>query len=267
MNEGSQLGANRAAVPMHNPGVVLSLDQLETVRAMLRGSRGLFPGSLTSVERQTLADFLRAHPGPKGADEGEIHELQNNAMNRLVMAEPPSAAVGEMLAAIYHDRTQNIVTRDYAIQHLGSLYFQNVNSSAPVLWEAVKEIDSSIAGTALLALNRLSQSPGGPDREKVGACAVAMVLDEQCGGQARLTALQVCAQLGRGEALPVARFLARTSTRLPLRAAAVAALGDLGTAEDRVVLERLAGEAGLGPAAQGAMDRMQRRLGSESKGL
>ena len=51
---------------------------------------------------------------------------QNSFVNRNALCElnPPPAQLGDVLAQIYRDRSQDIVLRDYALQHLAAFYEQ-----------------------------------------------------------------------------------------------------------------------------------------------
>ena len=144
--------------------------------------------------------------------------------------------------------------RDYALQHMTPAYGQVSDQEKAnlrnALWQAVGETDTSIAGTALLALLDISggQSPAaagspsttGIDRAQLGQTALKLATDDNCGQLARITAVQVCGRMQIEQALPVLEQLAQTAPSIPLRIAATAALGDIGGTEAVQLLQRLA---------------------------
>jgi hypothetical protein len=79
---------------------------------------------------------------------------------------------------------------------------------------------------------------------------------------ARITALQVCAQLGVKDVLPLALQFAESAKSIPLRVSAIAAVGQLGGAEVTAYLENLAAgnDARLAVPARAALQRRARQL-------
>jgi HEAT repeat protein len=129
------------------------------------------------------------------------------------------------------------------------------------LLDALRETQTSIAGTGLLALHRLAGAESAIDKPAVQRAALQLAQDEQCGELARITAVQVCGRMGVKEVAPLALQLAQTAASVPLRIAAVATLGDVGGAAARGYLEELArGEdERLRVAAASALQRLNGR--------
>ena len=211
------------------------------------------------------------------ADDDQIEQvLKNDLMNELCALKPPPVQFADTLAQLYHDRSQNEVIRDYAVQHLATFYGEMSTASddlkrtrsfetgeaASVLWDALSETDDSIAGTALLGLSRLGQSHTDIDAKQVAEAALKLAEDNQAGELSRITALQVCAKLNVPAALPLALSAAQPSQTIPLRISAVGALGVLGGAEQVNFLESLiqSGDERLKLPAQHALDRINQRF-------
>jgi HEAT repeat protein len=97
---------------------------------------------------------------------------------------------------------------------------------------------------------------------QLAAAALRLAGDVQASELVRITALQVSAGRGVADALPEALKLAEAAPTVPLQISAVAAVGALGTAEQRPLLETLAAgpEPRLRPAAQSALKRLELRL-------
>jgi hypothetical protein len=186
--------------------------------------------------------------------------LVNEIQDVLQEQKEPPPDFTETLLAVYRDRTQDEVIRDYTVQHLGTWY-ERAPDKRPIrdaLWEATGETQSSVAGTALLALSNISDS----DRDRLAQTALQIAMDEQSGVAARITALQICAQLGVREAAPIARELAQLASPVSLRVSAIATLGALGDGNDSAFLQRLAEGTDLRvqPAARVALKRLPRQL-------
>jgi hypothetical protein len=249
--------------PIYGLGGESIFQRLDAVKALARKLR---PEEITA-----LFAFASARPAP-GADRGPLDSdaaLKNDVLNALRFQPHSPAGLTGLLIGIYRDREQDIVMRDYAVQHLVSLYEQLPGSRIAekkqiqqVLQAALAETDSSIAGTALLGMHNLSTGHPEFDTPELTEAALNLARDDTARELVRITALQVCAGRGIKDALPAALALANAAPTIPVQISAIAALGTLGTAEHRALLEELAEspEARLRPAAQTALNRLQARL-------
>jgi hypothetical protein len=207
--------------------------------------------NLSRSDLQGLYSFLLAKD-PSDADQlGQV--LKNRLMDALCLLEPPPAGLGDTLTALYRDASQNTVLRDYAVQHLAAYYEQLGSSTGmdpqqmqqeqaktqAVLWEALKETDSSIAGTSLLALTRLSSGRAEFDQAQIGAAALRLAAPGAAGELTQISALEVSAQLGVKDAVPILSQVAETGDSIPLRIAAVAGLGELRATDAEPMLEEM----------------------------
>ena len=229
--------------------------------------------------RQQISElyaFLKALPGPQERNLPGLNVLKNDLVSLLQeQFDPPTGLTGTLIE-IYQNPAQDPVARDYALQHLVTWSEQGA-ADAPdakpriysVLRQAAQE-DTSIAGTALLGLHRLSVndsrtlplSAGAVSGEEISQIALRMLLSANPPSAARVTAIQVCAEREVGEALPPIQALAQAENGTAVRISAIAALGWLGGPEQAVLLQRLAAEPNpdLRHAVEGALRRLRTRL-------
>lgn len=225
------------------------------------------PAELTVQEIRALYAYLLA-PATSGTENRQNENwLRNDLMDKLAEAPVLPVGLANMLVTIYRDPAQDIVMRDYAVQHMAPVYARaSAEEKATLqqtLWAAVAETDSSIAGTALLALRELAQDHREIEANKLGEVALKLAGDDRCGELSRITALQVCGRLGLNQAAPLLLQLAQKAESVPLQLAAIAALGDVGNEAARTYLRQLAvqPEPRLRPALETALKKLNGRLG------
>lgn len=197
---------------------------------------------LSDQEIAALYHLLYRKVGEDSLQAAELNALKNEVANALKTQRRSPAVLIRHLTALFDDRTQDPVWRDYCVQHLGTMYRATEGpdrtSLRELLWSAAEEKQRGLAGTALIALlNNLEAAD--IDRQAVADKALAIAGGRQdYSDGARVTALQICAKLGDGRALPLARSLADGAQAVPLRVSAIAAIGTLGDATDRPLLEK-----------------------------
>jgi hypothetical protein len=193
----------------------------------------------------------------KTSDQAELNatewnSVKNEILDKLIAQRSPPSDLGKQIVDMYRDKGNDSVWRDYCVQHM-TLYHRVKwpNGKAPpgdrdagairlALWEAVEETDGTIAGTALLGLERLSQVDDRIDRARVGKKALIYAGSGSCPALTRTTAIQVCATMGLKEILPTARNLAQEAQETSLRLSAIAAIGRLGDSAEIPLLEKIA---------------------------
>jgi hypothetical protein len=221
--------------------------------------------NLSSEERTSLYAFLESVDQPESLSNDELYALKNDLITVLRNQNQKPAGLSDVLVSLYRNPKQDVVIRDYAIQHLSSYYSiaQNKPQIQQAMWDALKENKTSIAGTALLALNRLAPEHPEIDSKLLGSEILRMAQDSKADESPRTSAIALCAQLKLKEALPTALELAQGQHSVPLRAASIASIGDLGNADQIEFLKQVA----VGPdnsvrvAAQAALSRLQKRIG------
>lgn len=190
-------------------------------------------GAIPPKEAGADYSFLLATSLPPAMTLQEWRSEKNSLMDVWVFRSEPPDGLARVLIGIATDPDQDVVVRDYALQHLISIYDSAVPDRASMrdaLYRALEERQTSLPGTALLALTRLARRYPEVDPAKVGESALALAGDENCGVMGRITALQVCAGLDMREAVPVAQGILRNPGNPMLRRSARAALEKLGQA-------------------------------------
>jgi len=189
---------------------------------------------LTSFEIAALAVFVNLPEMEGATDAWGLHALKNDILNVLRAQTPPPPDLTRLLIGLYHNRAQNAVMRDYAIQHLSLWHERDDVVSAEerksirtVLNEAMRE-NNSIAGTALLGLHRLAVDLTPSDANGIDRMALQLAQSAETETATRLTAIQVCAERGLKEVLPTAEALAQETDCIPLQLSAMAAFRRLG---------------------------------------
>lgn len=179
----------------------------------------------------------------------EFNSLKNDVLDNLISQTTLPEGLGFLLVELYSDAKLGDVFRDFCIQRM-MLYYEARWSSGPsdandmesmavrnAYWRAVQEQGTSIAGSALIGLERLSRTYPEFDRHRVRQSVVSLANSDATPLQTRITALQLCGIMGETTALATARRLAQEGGSIPLQLAAIATIGDLGSAGDAVFLE------------------------------
>lgn len=190
--------------------------------------------------------------------------LLNEVMRILRLQQTPPSGLEEAMMALCEDRERAVLIRDYAVQQLMDWY-PNAGDRQKLeecFFRALNEQEGAIAGTAILALTRVVLKYAGADRERVENAAWALASDATRPAAIRVSALQACAQLGVGKALPLARDVAANEKGTQLGISAIAVLGYLGDGSDIAFLERLCHrpEGREYAAANAALNRLTKRL-------
>jgi hypothetical protein len=195
---------------------------------------------------------------------GQMHAFKNDIANILGAQDELPSDLSAHLILMYSDRSQDNVWRDYCIQHLSGCLDRAKEPAErkaiqDTLWKATDEKGRSIAGTALIALRRSVNQPD-VDKSKVAARALELVTDPKCGHLAKITALQMCAELGEKVVLPTAREIADSGSGVPLRMSAIAAIGTVGGKDDKALLDKYAASSDvrLRKSARSALSRLGR---------
>jgi hypothetical protein len=227
------------------------------------------PVSLTDDDWEALRKFLATPDAMDGSQMGLA--IKNRLMDVLCATDPLPPGLGDLFAKIYKNNKQEVVLRDYAVQHLAAYYEQMgpkpdgtkaQQQAKDILWEAVNDSHNSIGGTALLALNRLSQEfPQGFDQDKIAATALRMAGNPIACELTHITAYQICAQLGNQEALPLVVKAAESGESIPVKLSAISAIGELGGPEQIPLLNNVLDgtQYWLRPAAQKSLDQITSR--------
>jgi hypothetical protein len=212
------------------------IPRLEAIRALEREP------PLSEAERGALMAFLKSTDVSDGLPEMERGSLKNEVAERFLRLPGTSGVFARDLLAMQADPAQSPVWRNYCIQFLGRVY---ASTSDPALRKETRErlyaladaADPETCGTALIALAPLTGNAG-IDAARVAARGLALAAgDASRSGGLRFTALQIAADLGRPEALPLARAWLAKETSANMRAVAIGVLGRHGAPSDRALIE------------------------------
>jgi hypothetical protein len=155
-------------------------------------------------------------------------------MDDLLAREDTPEGYAAAMEALYRDRSNDDILRGFAVQHF-PLHAETLarrgqfDSASPeaarvreTLFEAARETSSSVGGTALLALERLSHTDSSVDRDALVNLVLRTAHDASADPATRLAAVQLCGTLHLASALPFLRTLsdddtANTALRLAAR--------------------------------------------------
>ena len=120
---------------------------------------------------------------------------------------------------------------------------------------------NSIAGSALLGLHHLAEHDHAFNAREIDRLALRLTRAKETDPASRLTAVQVCAERGLTEALPVIQALAQNSPAFPVRVSAIAAIGRLGGKAQMIWLHHLegGGDETVRDAARWALAQLRQR--------
>lgn len=261
VGEGTEQGLQDAGDTIANPAPAIS-DAVRTLigvdadyNARLEAMRNL-ARDISPEDIAALMEFLGGIiPDGLAMSPIEYNSIRNDVMEILLRQEQLPNGIGQLLTEIYNNPKQDEIWRNYSIQFMAPFYERQSNKaggagSSPAnnelklveesLWKALDERDNSNAATALLGLDNLSGNFPEFEKSDVQAAMVDLATDDTASEANRITALRLCGQQGHVEALEPARDVAQHGETTLLRCAAIATLGDLGSDEDRDLLEAYA---------------------------
>uniref|UniRef100_UPI00356A2998 hypothetical protein n=1 Tax=Pontiella sp. TaxID=2837462 RepID=UPI00356A2998 len=198
---------------------------------------------------------------------------KNDVLDKLLRQESMPEGLGLSLVQMAQNAENDSVWRDYCVQFMDPCYarlagelpaddadsadqesHQSVSSVGQqeqireAMFAALDERGDTLAGTALIGLENLSRTYDEFDRELIAEKAVEIAADDLASTESRLTALRLSAtgnlKLETGNlklaTVETARELAQTGETVYMRSAAIVTLGEVGTEDDRELLESFA---------------------------
>lgn len=230
---------------------VLPKSDRSVTRQPTRGSEPKYTAHRVTTDRM-LHFYEKLAIAPPGAI--NQHSRFNADKDRLMKAIEKKAVLDpgtiELFVALLNNRELDEVTRDYALQHLGAVLVRlqanpacgrqlndaDENAGAlEAMWRAAGDVEGAIAGTALLAVNRLSEYDPNVDRGRIRHEALRMLNNEQASPLSRATALQFC----ETNDLALIRDIASSSEHYTERSAAIRLLGKLGNEAEVSLLKAI----------------------------
>ena len=218
----------------------------------------------------------------------EVNAVKNDVLDRLLRQTQLSEGLGLQMAEMAANPANDPVWRDYSIQFMGKYYGRfatesgnggqrsedgsqrNAEASAihDAMFAALDERSATLAGTSLIGLELLSRTHDEFDRELIVGKAVEVAADESASPSCRLTAMRMASLTskeqgaeGMASIADTTRLLAQTGETVLLRSAAIVTLGEVGSADDRELLDTfaLSDNKQIAAAAQLALQKMDSR--------
>lgn len=216
---------------------------------------------------RALLAFLLAYDVNDPLDGGALNAVKNDVVNALGRQAVYPDELTQTLCKGWRDTRQDPMWRDYCLQHLGRLYRRMPKNerlmAETALWNGVFEGEYQQPGTALLAL-RVNLERG-IEAETLCKAAWTIAAAEQQPVAARVTALQLAAEMGAPLALERSREWMKRGSETALRCSAVAVVGNLGDATDLEFLRSISksGDIRITQAARAAIGKIEERTGAE----
>ena len=197
---------------------------------------------LLADEVDALLGFIESDPEEVGLMRGHFNSVADKVINVLQRQKTVPPALVDSLINMFNDPSDHFTWRDYCVQHLGSLYADEASAgrrdAIRAVFEAAMKPEARMSGTVVLALrNNIGQE--GISKEFVRDKVSAVALDEEQPDSSRLTAIQVAAELGDRDMLPLAREIVPSRKyTVPFRMSSMATIGILGDASDLELLKK-----------------------------
>jgi len=166
-------------------------------------------------------------------ERGEIASEKNQLMDELLDLPKIPSDYGATMIALFRDRSQDVVTRDFAVQHIG-LYAQALarqgtydpdSSDAAdcrfALFDAALETQTIVAAAAFRALADMVEFDSRIDTRRLDGALITCAGDRSASCAARVMAAQLCGErMLRSSKSALERILDDASSPEPLRRAA-----------------------------------------------
>lgn len=236
---------------------------------------------LAPEDAEALLAFIR-QPKPPGLKPGEWEERVNEILNFLRTQTGGVAGLAEAMLEMAAEEA-NPVLRMYALQHIAMWIPDEPSEKSReammgFLSKLAGTADHPLAGSAVLFMSDLDRSgelPGGFTAVgDIGGAALRIASDATAAPDVRIAALHACVDQYAAASTPAAKKIrlerrleitataraiaADTSLMIPLRKAAIHAMGQFGTQEDVALLEELEnGNLALAAATKPAIKKLE----------
>ena len=158
-------------------------------------------------------EMLQSAPGrgAEAASKADVVRLaaeKSQAMDDLLNAEPIPSDYGRVMVDLFRDRSRDVYTRDFAVQHIG-LYAEALHRrgaydpTSPeaaqmrrALDAAADETDAIVAAAAFRALDDLSAFDPHVEARRFEARLLSCAADASAAPAARVMAVQLCGERG-----------------------------------------------------------------------
>ncbi|MDF7802125.1 hypothetical protein P4C99_21820 [Pontiellaceae bacterium B1224] len=186
---------------------------------------------LPDDEVAALLQFISASPEEVGLSLSHFKSVADKVINALERQKTVPPALVDALMTMFRDEARDHTWRDYCIQHLGSIYANDaaIGKREQILqvWDEAMQPEVRMSGTVVLAL-QLNIGQEGISKAYAAGKGAEVAVDENQSDASRLTAIQVAAELGNRDMLPLAREIVPSGEySVPFRMSSMAAIGML----------------------------------------
>ena len=165
------------------------------------------PQAVPMSAREVFQSVPRRDDGDSTlSDAVRLAAEKSQLMDDLLDEEPIPCDYGQVMVGLFHDRGQDVYTRDFAVQHIG-LYAEAMHRrgayapSSPesaqlrkALNVAADETRTIIAAAAFRALDDVSRFDPNVDAQRLEQRLVACAADAKASPAARVMAVQLCGE-------------------------------------------------------------------------
>ena len=199
------------------------------------------PQAVPMSAREVFQSVPRRDDGDlPSSDAVQLAAEKSQLMDDLLDEEPIPCDYGQVMVGLFRDLSQDVYTRDFAVQHIG-LYAEALHRrgaydpTSPEALQLRKALDAAadetrtiVAAAALRALDDLAAFDPHVDARRLDSRLVACAADASASSAARVMAAQLCGERRLAAARPaLARLCADAATPTPLALAARHALREI----------------------------------------
>lgn len=207
----------------------------------------LTPERLSSRELSRLLDYLEDSDRLRGMSDSAFHVFINDLVALFHDRESLDDRYLEVSRELIRNTSEDEVIRDYVLQGLSRGYGkaspEQAESIRSVFWEALNEVNTSLGGTALHALERIRSGGGLPpgEADALRASLEALLEAGEVDERVRIPAMQAAAAMKLPHLFPaLERILGSPSTTRSEKVAALRALAEIDPLRARSFIEEAA---------------------------
>lgn len=205
---------------------------------------GQLSTELSANDIAALRDFL-THPYNPSSQLKPLafNAVKNDTLAKLIAQKKPVIGLGHQLVEMSQNDDLDDTWRDYSVQFFATLYEErwqgdidpNDKERQAIIdgyKEATYEIETTLAGTALLGMDLLSKNYPEFSSEDISKISLQVLSDPATSEPSRITATLLAGQHQNKEAIEDIRRLVQIGDSVPMRLAAINALAKVGNEAD-----------------------------------
>ena len=163
------------------------------------------PQNLPLSAESAIAEFVERQTN-SSADAAQAASDMNDVMDEMLNRSEIPADYAETMVALFRDKSQGDVIRDFAVQHIG-LYAETLNMRGKydadstesttlrdTLWDAAEETRTIVAAAAFRALADIAGFDSHIDASRLDSRLATCVADSSASPAARVMAAQLCGE-------------------------------------------------------------------------